>query len=119
MSINDNDVYQDDYEHFQVTVAAVTGVDVNDENELNSFSSSPPFFASAPGDSFQNALSIDVENDYTNSDYVGIGDASDFYTFDVTSAGEFDFALTDLDAKAKLCLYQKINVKGGGQIQES
>ncbi len=112
MSISDNDVYQDDHEEFNVTVAAGAVVDSSNENELNSFSSPPPFFASAPGDSFQNALSIDVENDYAGNDYVGIGDASDFYTFDVTSAGEFDFALTDLDAKAKLCLYQKIDVNG-------
>jgi FG-GAP repeat protein len=64
------------------------------------------------GNSFQRATLIDVDDTYTNSEYVGIGDAYDYYTFDLTNSGEFDFALTDLDAKAIITLYELDNSKG-------
>jgi autotransporter passenger strand-loop-strand repeat protein len=54
---------------------------------------------------FSSASEIDVADVYTNSEYVGLGDACDMYCFDVATPGEFDFALTGLDAKAMLGLY--------------
>jgi autotransporter passenger strand-loop-strand repeat protein len=63
------------------------------------------------GNTFAGATEIDVTTDYINNEYVGIGDACDMYCFDVDAAGEFDFALTELDSKTRLGIYKYDSVK--------
>ena len=50
-------------------------------------------------------LSLDQDADGSVSGWVGFGDGQDVYELAVDQAGEFDFALTGLDEKAKLTLY--------------
>ena len=57
------------------------------------------------GNSFEEARLIGVDDDYTYNEYVGYGDAYDYYTFDVSNPGQFNIALTKLDSKVKLGLY--------------
>jgi hypothetical protein len=51
------------------------------------------------GDSFGRATTIDITSAYSNTDYVGIGDAYDYYKFTSDGNGEFDFCLTGLDSE--------------------
>ncbi len=58
------------------------------------------------GNTFNSAKNIDVIEEYTNNDFVGKADACDMYCFEPEKAGEFDFVLSGLDAKAKIYLYE-------------
>ncbi len=73
----------------------------------------PDYFPSASVDEFDfkggagapETMDLNPQADSSTSGWVGFGDPQDVYQFEVDSAGEFDFALTDLEAKASLCLY--------------
>ncbi len=58
------------------------------------------------GDSFAEAEVIDLAETYTKTEYVGIGDAYDYYTFELSNAGSFDIVLSDLSDKAFVSVYQ-------------
>jgi peptidase C10-like protein/FG-GAP repeat protein/CARDB protein/pre-peptidase/Calx-beta domain-containing protein len=53
------------------------------------------------GNSYTTATLIDISNQYSNPDYVGLGDAYDYYKFIPDGNGEFDFSLTGLSTKIK------------------
>ncbi len=57
------------------------------------------------GNSFDEAKVIDVSADYNYQEYVGEEDVNDIYSFDVATAGLFDFSLTELTAKTFITLY--------------
>jgi FG-GAP repeat protein/fibronectin type III domain protein len=76
-----------------------------DNNGNSRFTTSQSFVLDTAGNSFSGSTLIDISANYTNEEYVGKYDAYDYYKFSVSDPGQFDFALTDLDAKTKLCLY--------------
>ena len=63
------------------------------------------------GNSFSKATAIDVSSAFTYSEYVGVMDAYDCYSFEIAegASGEFDFSLTGLEAKTLLYLYKLEN----------
>jgi autotransporter passenger strand-loop-strand repeat protein len=77
----------------------------NNDNE-SSWSTGTAILIDNIGNSFDDATAIDIDEYYTCAEYIGLGDGYDYYTFEVLNVTEFDIALTDLDAKAMLCLYE-------------
>ena len=62
------------------------------------------FTAASDDNSFAAAAAYDLDGGGA-SGWVGFGDAYDYYTFDVTKAGTFDFSLLGDDRNAKLTVY--------------
>ncbi len=82
----------------------VKAIDNNDNG--SDWSNGNPIMIDNIGDSFASATSIDIDECYTCDEYVGLADAYDYYKFELVYACEFDFALTGLDDKALICLYE-------------
>ena len=91
-------------------------VKAQDNSSNSSAWSAPDSFKVLPadlaGNSFADAAMIDVTTPYSSEGYVGLGDGYDFYKFEVDKAGEFDFSLTDLDARVTFNLYSEYDYKG-------
>jgi hypothetical protein len=84
---------------------------IDNADNGSSWSTLSSFEVDLVSDSFGSATEIDIGDGYTCDEYVGKLDGYDYYKFELNNAGEFSFALNELDAKTKLCLYEKVGWK--------
>ncbi len=70
------------------------------------------------GNYFSKAREIEFDDQFSYNEYVGARDGFDYYTFDISRAGEFDFELKNLYSKASLCIYRLDNSKGQQRAQK-